>query len=73
MVSPLGIADADMLTLDFETEYHGLHNNSKDLTGIEVILNTWTIKVKENGVGDFKSLAPDAIGELFLIINYATT
>ena len=73
MVSPLGIADADMLTLAIGAEYHGLHNNSKDLTGSEVILNTWTIKVKENGVGDFKSLAPDAIGELFLIINYAIT
>jgi hypothetical protein len=71
MVSPLGNTDADLLTLSASSEYQGLHNKSKDLTGSEVNLNTWTIKIKESGQIDFKSLAPDAIEELFLIINYA--
>lgn len=70
-VSPLGNTDADMLNLAVGTQYRGLHNNAKDLTGNEVILNDWTIKIKENGAADFKSLAPDAIQELFLVINYA--
>ncbi len=72
MVSPLGNADVDMLNLAIGTVYKGLHNDSKTLAaGNEVNLNTWTIKVKENGVADFKSLPPDAIQELFLIINYS--
>ena len=70
MLSPLGTADGDLLTLASGTEYHGLHNISKDLTGNEIDLNTWTVKIKEEGVGDFRSLPADAIQELFLIINY---
>ena len=73
MVSPLGNTDANMLNLTVGTIYNGLHNNSRDLTGSEVNLNTWTIKIKESGVVDFKSLPPDAIQELFLIINYSIT
>jgi hypothetical protein len=71
MVSPLGNTDTDLLNLAVGSQYQGLHNSSKDLTGNEVNLNSWTIKIKENGVGDFKSLATDAVKELFLIINYA--
>ncbi len=73
MVSPLGNTDADLLNLAVGTTYQGLHNSFVDLTGSEVALNTWTIKMKENGAGDFKSLPADAIEELFLIINYAIT
>ena len=71
MVSPLGIVEAKFLRLAVGRAYHGLHNYSKRLpAGSEVVLNTWTIKIKEDLVTDFKSLPTDAIEELFLIINY---
>jgi hypothetical protein len=50
--------------------YQGLHRAFKDLTGGEVDLNIWTLKIQADGAGDFKSLPVDAIKELFLIINY---
>jgi hypothetical protein len=70
MLSPLGSTPADLLTMPVDTVYQGLHHVLKDLTGSEVDLNTWTIKIREDGVGDFKSLPADAIEKLFLIINY---
>lgn len=70
MLSPLGNANGDLLTLASGTEYQRLHNVSKDLTGSEVDLNTWTIKIKEDGEDNFKSLPADALEELFLIVNY---
>ncbi len=73
MLSPLGSAPADLLTMsagNVGTVYQGLYNELKDLTGIEVDLNTWTVKIKEVTAADFKSLPTDAIEELFLIINY---
>ncbi|MEA5461682.1 neuraminidase-like domain-containing protein [Arcicella sp. LKC2W] len=71
MVSPIGNTEADLLSMSKGEVYKGLHNVSKDLTGSEVDLNNWTIKIKENGINDFKSLPHDAIQELFLIINYS--
>jgi Tc toxin complex TcA C-terminal TcB-binding domain/Neuraminidase-like domain/Putative peptidoglycan binding domain len=70
MLSPLGNTEADFLSLVPSTTYQGLHQASKDLTGSEVELGTWTLKVKLDGATDFKSLPTDAIEELFLIINY---
>lgn len=71
MVSPLGNNSTDLLTLSSGTTYHGLHNVLKDLTGSEVDLNTWTIKIQEDGAVNFHSLSADSIEELFLIINYS--
>jgi len=73
MVSPLGNADGDLLNMASGAVYQGLHNTSKDLTGAEVDLNTWTVQVKEDGVVDFKSLPGDAMEELFLIIQYTVS
>ncbi len=70
MLSPLGNADGDLLALTPSATLQGLHQASKDLTGSEVTLGTWTLKLKLDGVLDFKSLPADAIQELFLIINY---
>jgi hypothetical protein len=71
MLSPLGDKDADLLSLAPPDDvYQGLYQVSKDLTGNEVDLGIWTIKVKLNGAADFKSLPVDSIEELFLIINY---
>jgi len=36
----------------------------------EIDLNSWTLKIREDGAADFKSLSSDAIEEIFLIINY---
>jgi len=71
LVSPLGEAEADLLKISAGTVYQGLHNIIKDMTGSEIDLNTWTIKIKEDGVANFKSLSPDAIEELYMIINYS--
>ena len=70
MISPLGSAPEDLLSLSVGTTYQGLHNVSNDLSGSEVDLNSWTIKIQEDGATDFRSLDVDAIEELFLIINY---
>ncbi|MET1161993.1 MAG: neuraminidase-like domain-containing protein [Pseudoxanthomonas sp.] len=70
MLSPLGDTDADLLTLQPEPVYQGLSRTVKDLTGAEVTLDTWTLKVKATDAEDFKSLPPDAIEELYLIVRY---
>jgi hypothetical protein len=71
MLSPLGTTDGDLLVLASGTEYQGLHNVSKDLTGNEVEMNTWTVKIKKEGAVDFRSLPADALLEMFLIVNYS--
>lgn len=70
MLSPLGNTEPDFLALTPTTVYQGLDQASKDLTGSEVALGTWTLKLKLDGAPDFKSLPSDAVEELFLIINY---
>lgn len=70
MLSPLGTADADLLLLGADTTYSGMDRAFTDLTGSEVPLGDWTLKLKLDGATDFKSLAADAVHELFLIINY---
>jgi hypothetical protein len=72
MLSPLGITDADLLTLSPDGVYSGLHRDIKDLTGSEIDLGVWTLKLRKVEVpaADFKSLPTDAIQELFLIVNY---
>lgn len=69
-LSPLGITPADELTLTPDPTYIGLHRATKDLTGSEVPFAAWTLKLKADGAADFRSLAPDAVEELFLVINY---
>ena len=76
MLSPLGSAEADLLTLsppDTDTTYQGLHRAWIDLTGSEKNFGAWTVKVRLDGAQDFKSLPPDAVKELFLIVNYYGT
>ena len=70
-LSPLGTTATDLLPLVQNPTYHGLHRAFKDLTGNEIDLNSWTMKIQVDGAADFKSLPSDAIDELFLIINYA--
>jgi peptidoglycan hydrolase-like protein with peptidoglycan-binding domain len=70
LLSPLGTAQSDWLTLQPGSTYQGLDEVSKDLSGNEVDLDTWTLKLKQDGAADFKSLPADAVEELFLIINY---
>ncbi|MDP2621002.1 MAG: neuraminidase-like domain-containing protein [Hyphomicrobiales bacterium] len=69
-LSPLGISPADLLPLSTDPTYKGLHRAIKDLTGSEINLGAWTLKLQLDGAADFKSLPEDAISELFLIINY---
>ena len=69
-LSPLGTTAADLLSLSTDPTYQGLHRAFKDLTGNEVDMNSWTLKIQVDGAGDFRSLPIDAIEELFLIINY---
>jgi hypothetical protein len=70
MLSPLGATPADFLSLSPDPTYQGLHRKVKDLTGSEIPLGAWTLKIKSDGAADFKSLPLDAIQELFLIVNY---
>ena len=70
MLSPLGNTPANFLSLSPDPTYQGLHRVLKDLTGSEIDFGAWALKIKLDGVADFKSLPSDAIQELFLIINY---
>ena len=70
MLSPLGTAPGDLLTLSPDPTYRGLHRALKDMTGSEIKLDAWTMKVRLDGASDFKSLPVDAVQEFFLIINY---
>lgn len=72
-LSPLGITPADLLSLSPDPTYQGLHVAVKDLEGTEIPLSGWTLKLQLEGAADFKSLAADAIQELFLIVNYTIT
>ena len=71
LLSPLGEAPADQLTLDPDTTYDGLHRALKDLSGSEIDFGSWTLKLRVDGVTDFKSLPDDAVEDLFLAVNYA--
>ncbi len=69
-LSPLGTTPAAQLPLAPDPTYQGLHRAFKDLTGSEVPLGAWTLKIQADGAADFRSLPADAIQELFLIVNY---
>lgn len=71
MVSPVGTTEADLLALTPDPTYQGLHHALKDLSGSEVDLASWTLKLKADGTADFKSLSAEAIKDLYLIINYS--
>ena len=70
LLSPLGETPADELALDPDATYGGLHRALKDLTGSEIDFGSWTLKLRLDGVADFKSLPDDAIEDLFLAITY---
>jgi diadenosine tetraphosphate (Ap4A) HIT family hydrolase len=40
------------------------------VSGSELSFGAWTLKIQRDGAADFKSLPPDEIQELFLIVNY---
>jgi hypothetical protein len=69
-LSPLGQTPADLLVLDPDPTYQGLHMVAKDLTGSEIDLGTWTLAVQADGAADFRSLPPNSVQELFLVVNY---
>ncbi|MGW0231443.1 Tc toxin subunit A-related protein [Actinopolymorpha singaporensis] len=69
-LSPLGTTPADELTVAPDPTYMGLHRATKDLAGSEVPFGAWTLKLRADGATDFRSLAPDAVDELFLVVNY---
>lgn len=70
MLSPLGSDPSNWLALQPGTTYEGLDDVAKDLSGNEVALNSWTLKIKADGAADFTLLPADAIKELFLVLNY---
>ncbi|WBQ08340.1 neuraminidase-like domain-containing protein [Kribbella sp. CA-293567] len=70
MLSALGDAPADLLTLGPDPAFAGMHRAVKDLAGAEVPLADWVLKLRADGAADWQSVPPEAIEELFLIINY---
>jgi hypothetical protein len=68
MLSPLG---AELLPLTLDPTYQGLHVAPKELaSGSEIEFDAWMLKIQLDGAADFKTLPPDEIEELFLIVNY---
>ncbi len=51
LVSPLGTAPTDLLSLSPDPTYSGLHRGLKDLTGSEVDFGSWTIKLRDDAAG----------------------
>ncbi len=70
MLSPIGTEASNLLSMSPDTTYEGMHRVLKDLTGAEISLGAWTLKVMPDGASDFKSLPPTAIEDMFLIVNY---
>ncbi|MBL1098335.1 neuraminidase-like domain-containing protein [Streptomyces coffeae] len=70
LLTPLGSGSADLLTLAPDPTYRGMHRAAKNLTGNEVAMTGWTVKIRKAGTPDFHSLPADAVDELFLILNY---
>ena len=69
-LSPLGEADADLLSVGADPTYQGLLRSSKDLTGAEIPLDGWTLKMRKDGATDFASLKPADVDAIYLVINY---
>ena len=70
LLSPLGTNAGDELPLAADGTFGGLQHHLSDLTGAEVPLGAWTIRIRESGAGDYQSLPVDALTDLFLIIQY---
>jgi hypothetical protein len=70
MLSPVGSDPADLIPVAADPYYQGLHRGLKDLTGSEIGLRDWTLKLRRTGATDYRSLPPDAVEELFLVVNY---
>ncbi|MFI6504874.1 neuraminidase-like domain-containing protein [Nonomuraea typhae] len=66
-LQPVGGA---LLPLPPDTVYQGMHRAHRDLTGSEAPMGGWTLKIRRSGAPDFRSLPPDEVRELFLIVNY---
>ncbi|MFJ2256990.1 neuraminidase-like domain-containing protein [Streptomyces sp. NPDC087844] len=69
-LSPLGTEAADLLPIGPDPTFQGLHRGTRDLTGGEVDLDDWTVRLRRTGATDFRSLPVDAVTEVFLIVNY---
>ena len=69
-LSPLGQTDADLLTVGADPTYTGLLRTTKDLTGAEIPLDGWTLKMRKDGATDFASLKPADVDAIYLIVNY---
>ena len=48
----------------------GLYRASKNFTDEKVPFEAWSLKIRKDRAQDFSSLPPDAITELFLVLNY---
>lgn len=72
-LAPPGGNPADLLTLAPDPAFEGLHRAARDLTGAEVPLGPWTVKIRTQGAADFRSLPVEAVSELFLVVNYTVS
>ncbi|HEX2085959.1 MAG TPA: hypothetical protein VHF89_09780, partial [Solirubrobacteraceae bacterium] len=66
-VSAPGAGAGDVMTLTDDGAYEGLLHGGRPHAAP---VGTWTLKLRRQGAPDFASLPPDALDELFLIVNY---
>lgn len=69
-LSPLGTTAADLLSAAPDATLGGWHRAAEDLTGSEVDIGSWTLKLRADAAGDFRSLPADEVDELYLVVNY---
>jgi hypothetical protein len=72
-VAPLTTPGGMIRRLAVDGAYAGLVRALFELTGDGVPLGPWTVRIRRLGSRDFTPLPPDAIDELFLIVNYTLT
>ncbi|MBC7684982.1 MAG: hypothetical protein H7176_07095, partial [Bdellovibrionales bacterium] len=69
-IPAIGTGAADQLTLMPGGVLSGMHAAAKDLSAAPLDFGAWTMKLRASAATNFKSLPPDAVKELFMIINY---
>jgi hypothetical protein len=61
-------AVSDMITLTQDGTFGNLNHGGKSMS--PTALGSWVLKIQKDGAGDFKSLAPDEILDVFIVIHY---
>jgi hypothetical protein len=66
MVPPF--STSDIITLTQDSLFGNLHHGVKSMSAVPI--GNWTLKVQKAGAADYKSLGPDEIEDILLVVHY---